>query len=158
MSERNIQRKASPVLSISAGNGEPGVMRKGEQKSFRAAMDDYMARRGLIEPNLRMGRVKQAALKAQRQSKTSVAAALAAEPNKGTDGAKVLAMLRGVGSHGATDEQMQRSLRMNANTQRPRRVELVEAGLVLDSQRVRKTTFGRMAVVWVAAEWEGRSA
>ena len=89
MSLRNIQRKASPVMSISAGNGEPGVLKKGEQKSFIQGMKDYMAKRGITEPNWRMGRDKQRALKAQVQSKTSVAAALAAEPSAGTDRAKV---------------------------------------------------------------------
>lgn len=152
MSLRNIQRKASPVMSISAGNGEPGVLKKGEQKSFIQGMKDYMAKRGITEPNWRMGRDKQRALKAQVQSKTSVAAALAAEPSAGTDRAKVLAMLRRLGFQGATDEQMQRSLGMNGNAQRPRRVELVEAGLVVDSERTRKTTFGRLAIVWVAVE------
>lgn len=97
---------------------------------------------------------KRNVLKAQMQSKTSVAAAVAAEPSKGSTRAAVLAMLRRLGAHGATDEQMQRSLRMNANTQRPRRVELVEAGLVVDSEMVRKTTFGRPAVVWVAVQLE----
>lgn len=77
-------------------------------------------------------------------------AAREAEPRKGTYQARVLGMLRQMGSHGATDEQLQRRLAMNANTQRPRRVELVEAGLVVDSQRVRNTSFGRPAVVWVA--------
>lgn len=90
-------------------------------------------------------------MKAQLKSRTSVAAARAAEPAAGTDRAAVLGMLRRMGSHGATDEQMQRALNMNGNAQRPRRVELVEAGLVVDSQRVRQTTFGRPAVVWVAA-------
>ena len=61
-------------------------------------------------------------------------------------------MLRRLGFQGATDEQMQRSLGMNGNAQRPRRVELVEAGLVVDSERTRKTTFGRLAIVWVAVE------
>jgi hypothetical protein len=158
VSHRNIQRKASPVMDIGTGNAEPRPLRQGEQKQFRQAMADYMARRGITEPQLRMGRGKQQALKAQMQSKTSVAAAQPAEPRKGTDQAAVLGMLRRLGVHGATDEQMQRSLSLNANTQRPRRVELVEAGLVVDSQRVRKTTFGRLAVVWVATECEGRKA
>src|SRR5690606_26494940 len=37
---------------------------------------------------------------------------------------------------------------MNANTERPRRIELQRAGLVLDSGTVRPTSTGQDAVVW----------
>lgn len=53
---------------------------------------------------------------------------------------------------GATDEEMQRSLQINPSTQRPRRVELVELGVVKDSGCVRKTLSNRDAVVWVVCE------
>jgi hypothetical protein len=49
---------------------------------------------------------------------------------------------------GATDEEIQLALGMHANTQRPRRVELVERGIVVDSGRTRPTRSGRRAVVW----------
>jgi transcription initiation factor IIE alpha subunit len=48
---------------------------------------------------------------------------------------------------GLTDEEMQRRLRMNPSTQRPRRIELMRRGLV-QSCGTRRTTSGRMAVVW----------
>jgi hypothetical protein len=48
---------------------------------------------------------------------------------------------------GLTDEEMQRLLRMNPSTQRPRRIELMGKGLV-QSCGTRRTTSGRMAVVW----------
>jgi hypothetical protein len=57
------------------------------------------------------------------------------------------------GPFGATDEDMQRSLPMEANTQRPRRVELVAEGFVVDSGRRRSTTAGRSAVVWVLTRY-----
>ena len=50
----------------------------------------------------------------------------------------------------STDEEIQRELPMSANTQRPRRVELVDARLIRDSGRRRATLGGAMAVVWEA--------
>lgn len=50
---------------------------------------------------------------------------------------------------GLTDEELQERLGMAANTERPRRVELEEAGRVIDSGQRRKTKSGRAAVVWI---------
>ena len=86
----------------------------------------------------------------QRRSATSRAAALSVEPKTGTQRAIVLAFLRGCGSSGATDEQMQAQIPLSANTQRPRRVELVQARLVVDSGLTRVATSGKDVVVWVA--------
>jgi lipid A disaccharide synthetase len=55
---------------------------------------------------------------------------------------------------GMTDEEMQTALNMNPSTQRPRRIELVESGLVQDSGRIRKTKSGRNAVVWIICKTE----
>ncbi len=85
----------------------------------------------------------------QSHSATSREAARMAEPAAGTQRARVLGMLRGRGTSGATDEQIQLFLNMNPSTQRPRRIELVAAGLVADSGRTRLTRSGRSAVVWV---------
>ena len=49
---------------------------------------------------------------------------------------------------GSTDEEMQAALGMPGNTQRPRRVRLVEIGKIVDSGVTRKTQSGRAAVVW----------
>lgn len=54
-------------------------------------------------------------------------------------------------AQGATDEEITKGLRMNPNTERPRRVELVDMGRVVDSGRVRLTESGTKAVVWIAA-------
>ncbi|NBW23185.1 MAG: hypothetical protein EBR82_86100, partial [Caulobacteraceae bacterium] len=48
---------------------------------------------------------------------------------------------------GLTDEEMQTRLGMNPSTQRPRRIELVRRGLVVECG-TRRTASGRMAVVW----------
>lgn len=59
----------------------------------------------------------------------------------------VVAYLRQAGDHGATDEEMQLGLGMNPSTQRPRRIELVRRGLVVEAG-TRKTRSGRYATAW----------
>ena len=56
---------------------------------------------------------------------------------------------------GATDEEGQEALGMEGNTYRPRRVELQEVGLVVDSKTTRLTKNRRRAVVWRAVRPEG---
>ena len=90
-------------------------------------------------------------LPAQMHSPTSIAAAEAVEPNAGTQRAKVLARLRWI-AQGLTDEELQEQIPMAASTERPRRIELVQRGLVRDSGRTRKTRSGRQAVVWEAVQ------
>jgi hypothetical protein len=88
----------------------------------------------------------------QRHSETSTAAAGAIEPKAATLRRLVLEALRLRGQQGATDDELQEvlgSVGMSGNTQRPRRVELVRAGLVRDSGTTRPTRSGRRAVVWV---------
>lgn len=85
----------------------------------------------------------------QKHSPTSRAAAMAAEPLAGTKRAILLAFLRGRGDLGATDEEMQACVPMSPNTQRPRRVELVEGRHIQNSGRTRKTGAGVDAVVWI---------
>lgn len=50
---------------------------------------------------------------------------------------------------GLTDEQIALLLNMNPSTARPRRIELVERGLVEDSGETRLTRSGRKAIVWI---------
>jgi len=83
-----------------------------------------------------------------RSSPTSELAAKQAEPASHTQRRRVLDLLRG--SIGLTDEQMQDVLKMNPSTQRPRRIELVKAGLVVDSGLTAKTSSGRLATIWRA--------
>ena len=59
---------------------------------------------------------------------------------------RVLKLLR-ENRQGLTDEEQQAALAMNPSTQRPRRVELVQRGLVVEYGK-RKTRSGHMAVVW----------
>ena len=83
----------------------------------------------------------------QPQSATSRDAAEGMRPTASTDRAAVLALLTGKLS-GMTDEEIQRKLKLNPSTERPRRIELVQAGKVRDSGRTRKTASGRAATVW----------
>ena len=62
---------------------------------------------------------------------------------------RVLELLR-ENPHGMTDEEMQAALAMNPSTQRPRRIELVRRGLVVECG-TRRTASGRNASVWRVA-------
>ena len=85
----------------------------------------------------------------QKHSQTSSAAAVEIQPRAGTLRDSVLHFIRGRMDLGATDEEIQRVLEMDPSTQRPRRIELVKAGLVTNSGGTRTTTSGRQAVVWI---------
>lgn len=84
----------------------------------------------------------------QSHSKTSKEAAVAIEGSAGTLRHQVWGFLVGRGDAGATDEEIQNMLELNPSTQRPRRIELVNGGLVRDSGRTRLTQSRRKATVW----------
>lgn len=88
-------------------------------------------------------------MKYQKHSSTSHAAAVSAKPSAATLRLQIDAYLSSVGKSGATDEEMQNHTQITPNTQRPRRVELVESGRVFDSGFKRKTKSNRDATVWV---------
>ncbi len=56
------------------------------------------------------------------------------------------------GVSGATDEECQDALSMSGSTQRPRRGELEEKGLIFDTGTHRPSRSGRMMRVWRAVE------
>ncbi len=82
-------------------------------------------------------------------SETSRLAAAEAESSASTLRAFVFQEIRRARSYGRTDEEIQDYLRMNPSTERPRRIELVFRGLVVDSGEKRKTKAGRWATVWI---------
>lgn len=84
----------------------------------------------------------------QAHSETSRAAAAAYLPHARTARERVYWTIA-ESPDGLTDEEVQDALDMNPSTQRPRRVELVEIGIVEDSGRTRPTRSGMEAVVWV---------
>jgi hypothetical protein len=87
-------------------------------------------------------------------TETQIEAARAVEPRTGTQRHKVLSFLRLRCERGATDQQISDELALGLNSVRPRRLELVEAGLVIDSGRRRETSTGCLAQVWVALEYK----
>ncbi len=66
---------------------------------------------------------------------------------------QILAFIRSRGPAGATDDEGERALGIRCQTYTPRRGELRELGLVIDSGRRRPTETGRSAAVWVAVEY-----
>ncbi len=65
---------------------------------------------------------------------------------------KVHTYTKQCGDHGATDHEISAALRLQSDTARPRRRELVEMGHVIDSGRTRETPSHRQAVVWIAVQ------
>ena len=85
----------------------------------------------------------------QIHSDTSREAAISIKGRTANLRTEVLEALR---RHPSTDEALSERLTMSPNTCRPRRVELVDCGLVEDSGRREKTASGRSAVVWIVKE------
>jgi len=93
---------------------------------------------------------------AQHHSPTSEAAAESLPPSWLS--AARLTVLRHLSQcDGATDEALQDACGLNPSSQRPRRIECVERGLVEDSGRTAPTRSGRQAVVWICTA-KGRAA
>ncbi len=82
-------------------------------------------------------------------SATSELAAHQAKPAAPTQRARVFACIC---AHGPLpDEDIQQLLSLDPSTQRPRRVELARAGLIVAHPVSGRTTKGRRAVRWVKA-------
>lgn len=86
----------------------------------------------------------------QRHSETSreAADAIRGKASK-TLRAKVYRAIVASGDRGMTDPELQAELGLTGSTQRPRRVRLVELGLVIDSGKCRASATGRRCTVWV---------
>lgn len=81
---------------------------------------------------------------------TSREAAESIELSAPTLRSKVLHHVRECGYLGATDADIQEELELTGNTQRPRRIELCDMGLLRSSNIKRITASGRSAVVWLS--------
>lgn len=88
-------------------------------------------------------------LPAQWSSETSVEAASSQRQKAVIDRRRVLIFLLSRGEYGATDQECQKALWLNGNTERPRRIGLTHDKLVVDSGHKRLTKAGRRATVWV---------
>lgn len=65
---------------------------------------------------------------------------------------RVLQFIERAGQRGGTDEEIADGLALNANAERPRRLELEEGGWVRDSGQKRSTRSGNDAIVWVLTD------
>lgn len=89
----------------------------------------------------------------KKHPETSHKAAMRARPRSGTQRKTVLNLIKSAYPNGYIDEQMVQILGMNPNSQRPRRVELVEGGWIIDSGLRRLTSYGEEAIVWRYVQW-----
>lgn len=86
----------------------------------------------------------------QRASRTSRAAAVAAQPCAELQRARVLDFIRRQ-MHGATRQEASLALGIPIQSICPRFDDLKKSGAIRDTGRTRKTTTGRAAAVWEAA-------
>ncbi len=89
----------------------------------------------------------------KKHPETSHQAAMRAHLRSGTQRKTVLNLLKNAHPDGYIDEQMVQILGMNPNSQRPRRVELVEDGWIIDSGLRRLTSYNEEAIVWQYVPW-----
>lgn len=89
----------------------------------------------------------------QSHSPTSLAAAVEIAPAVPTLLAKVRAAIEAA-PNGLTDSEGMEVTGLEGNTYRPRRITLVEEGIVVDSGETRRTASGRKATVWRATQGE----
>jgi hypothetical protein len=74
-------------------------------------------------------------------------------PRTGSIRSAILVQLIELGPRfGATDQELQGARQRSGDTERARRVELVEDGWVKDSGRRRPTSSGHDAIVWIATD------
>jgi hypothetical protein len=86
---------------------------------------------------------------------TEIQASDVARETSGTNRLRVYQICVIANELGATDPELQELLGMNGNTERPRRIELVERGYVEDSGRRRlHPTTGNPCIVWI---WTGKT-
>lgn len=85
-----------------------------------------------------------------KASATSRAAAQAIEPRTPSLRLQVLEFILSCGEQGATDQEIAAALNLSGDTQRPRRCELVKQGKIRPAFKMRKTSAGRDAQVWIA--------
>ena len=82
-------------------------------------------------------------------SLTSCEAALGIAPHLGRMEGQVLSYIAARETYGATDAEIIEAL--GSHSYRPRRILLVQLGLLRDSGGTRKTSSGRKAVIWTLA-------
>lgn len=89
---------------------------------------------------------------ARNARKTSINAASNHLPKSGTTRAQVYEYIVRQGMRGATDQEIQRSLKIDGNTVRPSRLTLYKDGLITDTGITRKNDNGNDCTVWRAID------
>ena len=157
----NPERHAKWHALVVAQGGPAGVVNASTLRAARglASADERRPRQTPARPRLdpdvpaAVHDLLPPAVKVQLDAQdTSRDAAARHLPRSGTARHRVLDALGRARGAGATDEELVAHLAMNANTQRPRRVELVEAGYVRASGVIRQTTGGDRAIVWTITD------
>jgi DNA-binding transcriptional regulator GbsR (MarR family) len=87
----------------------------------------------------------------QAHSDTSKEAAEAIEPWMNSLRGKVYQAIHMSGKEGLTDLEIEEATGISGSTVRPRRIELLEMGLVRAAKEKRQTPSGRWSYVWVSA-------
>jgi hypothetical protein len=64
---------------------------------------------------------------------------------------RVFNFIRSCREYGATDPEIAQALQLSSDTARPRRVDLRNADMIVDSGRTRPTQSGRPATVWIVS-------
>ena len=85
----------------------------------------------------------------QRHSLTSLEAALSMQPHLHRMEKEIMELFTVLEVNGWTDAELIEEFR--TQSARPRRIKLVQLGLLKDSGRTRRTRTGRKAVVWTLA-------
>jgi transcription initiation factor IIE alpha subunit len=89
---------------------------------------------------------------AHNAQRTSIAAAQKVYPRTGSLRRKVYEFILNQGLHGATDQEIEKTLSIDGNTVRPTRISLVKDGYIMDTGTTRKNKHDNDCIVWRAVE------
>jgi transcription initiation factor IIE alpha subunit len=89
---------------------------------------------------------------AHNAQRTSIAAAQKVYPRTGSLRMKVYEFILNQGLHGATDQEIEKTLSIDGNTVRPTRISLVKDGYIMDTGTTRKNKHNNDCIVWRAVE------
>jgi hypothetical protein len=151
---RVLLEKVTAMVEWYADNEPERLARRGIQAVLYAASDLEAAMEERDVPLSDPG-ANSAGLVAHDAADTSKAAALDVMPRSGTQRLAVLTIIA-QSADGMTDEEIQAALAISPNSQRPRRVELVDGGWLIDTARTRPTESGNDAIVWALSD-KGRT-
>lgn len=98
-------------------------------------------------------RVRKTQPRHRRHSSTSRAAAASIEPIMAGRLAAILQCIRAAGTNGRTRNEIEIALGVKIQSVCPAVVQLLDAGLIRETDQTRPTTSGRAAKVLVAVDW-----